>query len=113
MSNTHRNLFSVFRHPIFTLIWSAAAISNIGNWMEGVAQGWAVVQETQNDPHKSAFLTELLSVADFAPVLFLALIAGVIADRVNRKVWLFILQAAACVLGTALAVFGYMGRLTP
>jgi len=113
MPQKNRNLFSVFRHPIFVLIWSAAAISNIGNWMEGVAQGWAVVQQTQDDPHRSALFTELLSVADFAPVLFLALIAGVIADRVNRKIWLFILQATACLLGAGLALIGYYGLLTP
>ena len=81
--------------------------------MESVAQGWSVVQQTPNDPVQSAFLTELLNFADFAPVLFLSLIAGVIADRVNRKVWLFFLQSAACALGAGLAVVGYMGHLTP
>ncbi len=81
--------------------------------MEGVAQAWAVVEQTKGDPRTSAFLTELLSVADFAPVLFLALLAGVISDRVNRKVWLFILQASACLLGSSLAVLGYMHLLTP
>ena len=95
------------------MIWTAAAISNIGNWMEGVAQGWAVIQQTHDDPVKQAFLTELLSVADFAPILFLALIAGVISDRVNRKVWLIVLQMAACLLAALLAIVGYMGLLTP
>jgi MFS family permease len=112
-SGEKRSLLRVFRHRTFLLIWCAAAFSNIGNWMEGVAQGWAVIQQTQDDPRRSAFLSELLSVADFAPVLFLALIAGVIADRVNRKIWLMILQASACLLGTALAVIAYMGLLSP
>src|SRR5579862_9410944 len=113
MPQPRRTVFSVLRHPTFALILSAAAISNIGNWMEGVAQAWAVVQQTKDDPKTSAFLTEILSVADFAPVLFLALIAGVISDRVNRKAWLFFLQSAACLLGATLAVLGYLGLLTP
>ena len=81
MSTPRNSVFTVLRHPTFALILSAAAISNIGNWMEGVAQAWAVVEQTKGDPTTSAFLTELLSVADFAPVLFLALLAGVISDR--------------------------------
>ena len=108
-----KTAFSVFRHREFAVIWAAAAVSNIGNWMEGVAQGWSVIEQTKDNPVQSAFLTELLSVADFGPVLLFALIAGVISDRVNRKVWLFCLQATACVLGATLAVIGYMGLLTP
>src|SRR5260370_3167069 len=58
-------------------------------------------------------LVEVLQFADFCPVLLLALLAGVISDRVNRKVWLIILQGSACVLGAGLAVAAFMGRATP
>jgi MFS family permease len=113
MPENSSSVLSVLRHRTFAIILFAAAISNIGNWMESVAQAWAVVQQTHDDPAKSAFMTELLSVADFGPVLLLSLIGGVITDRVNRKVWLFILQLAACLLGSTLAVIGYMDLLTP
>lgn len=93
-------------------MWLGAGISNIGNWMENVAQGWAVVRDAK-DAAQSAFLIEILNFADFLPVIFLALLAGVISDRVNRKAWLFTLQASACVLGTALAAVGFLGYLTP
>jgi MFS family permease len=43
----------------------------------------------------------------------LALIAGVLSDRVNRKVWLIILQSSACLLGAGLAVAAFMGKATP
>jgi MFS family permease len=46
-------------------------------------------------------------------VLLLALLAGVISDRVNRKVWLITLQALACALGAGLAVSAFLGRATP
>jgi MFS family permease len=46
-------------------------------------------------------------------VLLLALLAGVISDRVNRKVWLITLQALACALGAGLAVAAFLGRATP
>jgi MFS family permease len=53
-----------------------------------------------------------LQFADFCPVLLLALLAGVISDRVNRKVWLITLQALACALGAGLAVSAFLGRAT-
>lgn len=58
-------------------------------------------------------MVETLQFADFCPVLLLALLAGVISDRVNRKVWIIILQSTACVLGAGLAAAAFLGRATP
>jgi MFS family permease len=103
---------SVFRHRPFLLFWIGACISNTGNWTENAAQSWAVTSQTMGNPHQG-FYVEMLQFADFCPVLVLALLAGVISDRVNRKTWLIILQAAAGVLGAGLAVAAFLGRATP
>ncbi len=102
----------VFRHRPFLIFWVGACISNIGNWTENAAQSWAVTSQTIGNPHQ-ALLVEILQFADFCPVLLLALLAGVISDRVNRKVWLITLQALACALGAGLAVAAFLGRATP
>src|SRR6266853_3543400 len=104
--------FDVFRHRPFLIFWLGAFISNTGNWTENAAQSWAVTTQTIGNPHQ-ALLVELLQFADFCPVLLLALLAGVISDRVNRKVWLITLQALACALGAGLAVAAFLGRATP
>jgi MFS family permease len=104
---------AVFRTRTFLYLWAGAMISNIGNWMENAGQNWAVVSGVKDNPRLAAILTEVLNFADFAPVLLLALIAGVISDRVDRRKWLLILQSLACLLGTGLAVAGYMGRASP
>src|ERR1700758_573014 len=88
----------VFRHRPFLIFWIGACISNTGNWTENAAQSWAVTTQTFGNPHQG-LLVEVLQFADFCPVLLLALLAGVISDRVNRKVWLITLQATACALG--------------
>jgi MFS family permease len=103
---------SVLRHRPYLIFWLGAFFSNIGNWTENAAQSWAVTSQTAGNPHQG-LLVEILQFADFCPVLGLALIAGVISDRVNRKVWIIILQSVACVLGTGLAVAAFMGRATP
>jgi MFS family permease len=97
--------------PIFRLIWAGAFLSNIGNWMENSAQNWAVV--TQVAPSRQAFWSEILNFADFAPALFLVLLAGVITDRVNVKYYLLILQALACALGAGLAVAAWAHLASP
>jgi len=75
----------VFRHRPFFIFRIGACISNTGNWTENAAQSWAVTSQTIGNPHQGLFV-EVLQFADFCPVLLLALIAGVISDRVNRKV---------------------------
>src|SRR6266851_704211 len=102
----------VFRHRPFLIFWIGACISNTGNWTENAAQSWAVTTQTAGNPHQG-LLVEILQFADFCPVLLLALVAGVISDRVNRKVWLIILQSLACVLGAGLAVAAFLGLATP
>src|SRR5712691_7769200 len=102
----------VFRHRPFLIFWVGACISNTGNWTENAAQSWAVTTQTVGNPHQG-FLVEVLQFADFCPVLLLALLAGVISDRVNRKVWLITLQASACALGAGLAAAAFLGRATP
>lgn len=103
---------AVFRHRAFLFFWIGAFISNTGNWTENAAQSWAVTSQTQGDPHQG-LMVEILQFADFCPVLALALFAGVISDRVNRKVWLIILQSCACLLGAGLAFAAFKGWATP
>ena len=102
----------VLRHRPFLIFWIGACVSNIGNWTENAAQSWAVTSQTIGSPHQG-LLVEVLQFADFCPVLLLALLAGVISDRVNRKIWIITLQGSACVLGAGLAVAAFMGRATP
>src|SRR5260370_21860822 len=102
----------VFRHRPFLIFWVGACISNTGNWTENAAQSWAVTAQSAGNPHQG-LLVEVLQFADFCPVLLLALLAGVISDRVNRKVWLITLQATACALGAGLAAAAFLGRATP
>ena len=101
----------VFRHRPFLIFWIGACISNTGNWTENAAQSWAVTSQTIGNHHQG-LLVEVLQFADFCPELLLALLAGVISDRVNRKVWLITLQASACALGAGLAVAAFLGRAT-
>ena len=49
-------MFAVLSYPAFRFIWLGAMVSNVGNWMETVAQSWLVQQQSG-----SPFLVELLA----------------------------------------------------
>ncbi len=65
------------RNPNFRLFWSGNFLSNIGTWMQNVAQGWLVLLLTN-----SAFWLGVVSFAGAIPFLVFTLFGGVIADRV-------------------------------
>jgi MFS family permease len=110
--STISRTLGVLRHRPYLIFWIGALISNTGNWTENAAQSWAVTTQTVGSSHQG-LMVEILQFADFCPVLLLALLAGVISDRVNRKVWVIILQSTACVLGAGLAVAAFLHRATP
>jgi len=98
----------VLRHGAFRWIWLGSLTSNVGNWMETVAQAWLVQRQTQ-----SPFLVELLSAAEFIPVALLALPAGAVADRYDRRKLLLFGQTAMMVMAAVLAVLTHLGYATP
>src|SRR5919197_1279745 len=90
--------FAVLRHFAFRWIWLGSFTSNVGNWMETVAQAWLVQQQSH-----TPFLVELLAAAEFIPVALLALPAGALADRHDRRRLLVLGQSAMMVLAAVLA----------
>jgi MFS family permease len=72
--------WSAFRNPGYRTFWIGAFVSNIGAWMQNVAQGWLVLELTD-----SAFMLGLVGFAGSLPWLVLLLVGGVYADRLDRR----------------------------
>ena len=73
-------MFEAFSERDYRRFWTAQFISNIGSWMQAVAQGWLVYRLTD-----SAFLLGFVGFASSAPAVLLMLPGGVIADQLDRK----------------------------
>ena len=95
---------SAFRHRNYRLFWTGQLISLVGTWMQTVAQGWLVLQLT-NDP----FALGVLSVAQFGPVMVFGLFGGVIADNLPKRRTLVSTQIVQMVLAFVLAALVYTG----
>jgi MFS family permease len=96
------------RNPNFRLFWSGNFLSNIGTWMQNVAQGWLVLTLTSN----SAFWLGVVGFAGSIPFLCFSLFGGVVADRVNKRKLLLFTQSAMMILAFLLAALAYFNVIT-
>jgi MFS family permease len=93
------------RNPNFRLFWSGNFLSNIGTWMQNVAQGWLIITLTN-----SAFWLGVVSFAGSIPFLVFTLFGGVIADRVNKRRLLLVTQTVMMLLAFLLAALAWLKR---
>lgn len=100
--------WSPFGHKAFALLWTATLISNIGTWMHDVGAGWLM---TTLNP--SPDVVTLVQAATTLPIFLFALFAGTLADRVNKRSLLVIVNAVLFVVISMLAVLVAMERMTP
>lgn len=82
--------FSAMRHRNYRLYWFGQIGSLVGAWMQSVAQPWLVL-ELGGSPLQLGAVLALM----FAPSMFLAPIGGVLADRVDKRRVLMIVNSVA------------------
>jgi MFS family permease len=90
--------FAAMRHRNFRLWFLGQTLSQMGTWMQSVAQGWLVYDLTG-----SKFALGAISFVGTLPTLFLMLPAGALADRVPRQRVLLFTQATMMILAFILA----------
>jgi MFS family permease len=88
-------------------VWTAGSVvSNVGTWMQRVAQDWLVLtQLTHHDASALGFVTAL----QFAPQLLLLPWSGDAADRFNQRRLLMATQATMGVLALTLGALTITG----
>ncbi|HEU4668951.1 MAG TPA: MFS transporter [Arthrobacter sp.] len=88
-------------------IWAGGAlVSNIGTWMQRVAQDWLVLTVLTNYSGAAVGITTGLQ---FLPMLLLGPYGGVLADRYRKRVILLWTQVAMGVTGLALGLLVVTG----
>jgi len=106
---TRTHAFRALRHRQFQLLFGASSIGDVGYWISFVA----LQAEMADITHNSASWLGVLFFANFIPMLLFAPVAGVVADRVDRKALLVVTRAAISVIGAALAVLVLGGLAHP
>jgi MFS family permease len=88
-------------------VWAAGAlVSNIGTWMQRVAQDWLVLTQLT---HNNASAVGIVMSLQFGPQLFLVPWTGLAADRFNQRKLLMFTQATMGVLALAIGILTIEG----
>ncbi|MFN5058296.1 MAG: MFS transporter [Chloroflexota bacterium] len=80
--------YPALQHRPYRLLWSGLLVSNMGTWMQNVAQSWLIYKMTDNDPRYLGWLGLTFAI----PMIVLPPLGGFLADRFPRPKILTITQ---------------------
>ncbi|HTK35429.1 MAG TPA: MFS transporter [Caulobacteraceae bacterium] len=108
---------NVLRHRDFSLFWVCRFLMNLGVQVESVAIGWQVyeVARRTRGVDQSAFLVGMVGLAQFVPLFVLTLVAGAMADRLDRGrlVMASLAVELVCVVALAMLALHPQPSFTP
>ncbi|HEX8975285.1 MAG TPA: MFS transporter [Solirubrobacteraceae bacterium] len=102
-----RVTFAALAVPNYRRYYAGQSISLTGTWMQMTAQSWLVLTLT----HSGAWLGLVIALQTL-PVLILGPYGGVIADRVDKRVMMVVLQSAMGVQALTLGLLTVTGVVT-
>ena len=99
-----RQTFSALANPNYRLWFGGQSISLAGTWMQMIAQSWLVLELTGSGTEIG-----LVVALQTLPTLLLGPYAGVVADRLDKRRLMIILQATMGLLALALGLLTITG----
>lgn len=87
-----------FRYRLFTTIWIATIVANIGTWMYSAAAGWLMT-----DLNPNPLMVSLVQSVSNLPLLLFALPAGALADLVDLRWLVRVLEIATTIVSAIFA----------
>ena len=103
-----RSTFAALRIRNYRLFATGSLVSNVGTWMQRVAQDWLVLALTG-----SAGALGLTTGLQFLPIVLFSPFAGVIADRYAKRQVLVVTQLAMGATAALLGVLAITGLVQP
>lgn len=100
--------WSPLTQPTFRKLWLAVLVSNIGTWIHDVSAAWMMAENTG-----SPFMVAAVQSATTLPVVLLAVIAGTLADIVDRRKYLILAQLWMLLVASTLALLAHLDMLGP
>ncbi len=93
-----------FARPAFALLWTATVVSNVGTWMNDVGAGWLMASLAP-----TPLMVSLVQAATTLPIFLFALPAGALADIVDRRRLLILLNLLLGALAGCFALLVFAG----
>lgn len=100
------SMFSSLKVRNYRLFFLGQVVSNIGTWMQRIAQDWLVLSLTG-----SSAAVGITTALQFLPMLLFGLYGGVLVDRLRKRPTLLVTQSAMALTAIALAVLTITGQV--
>ena len=100
--------WGAFGYAAFVVIWTASVISNVGTAMFDTASGWLMTSLNANP-----LAVSLVQVAVSLPLFLFTLPAGALADVIDSRRLLIVVEFAIIVISAVLAVLVSLGLASP
>jgi len=107
MALSLRRTFRALRYRNYRLFFVGQGVSQMGTWAQQVAMGWLVYRLTG-----SAFLLGVVAFCANVGILVFGNLAGVLADRIDRRRGVLVTQSLMLVQAVLLAVLTATGIIT-
>jgi len=91
--------WGALRYPTFRSLWVATLVSNVGGWMYSAASGWLM---TTLSP--SPLMVSLVQVATSLPLFLFALPAGALADMLDKRRLILVLEILTTLFSAVFAL---------
>lgn len=102
------SLWSPLREATFASLWLAMLVSATGGWMHETGAGWLMTSLTP-----SPAIVALVQTANTLPIFLFALLAGALADRMDKRRFLIMTNTTLAVVVFVFAWLVHRGHITP
>jgi MFS family permease len=99
---------SPFRYPVFRGIWIASLLSNFGSLIQSVGASWMMLSIAP-----SPDMVALVQASTALPIMLLSLVAGAMADNMDRRRIMVVAQIFMLSISIALAICAWGGWVGP
>src|SRR6185312_7272654 len=107
-SSEVRSPWRPFHHRTYAVIWTATVVANIGGWMYSAAAAW-LMTSLDADP----VMVSLVQVATSLPMFLFALPAGALADIIDKRRFLIVVEFGIMVVSASFATMVTLDLVTP
>jgi len=99
------SMFAALGQRNYRIFWSGSLVSNVGTWMQRVAQDWLVLELSGG----SGVAVGITTALQFAPTLVLPGLSGLAADRFDKRKLLMVTQVWMALCSLVLGLLAVSG----
>lgn len=99
---------SPFRYPVFRGVWIASLLSNFGSLIQSVGASWMMLSIAP-----SPDMVALVQASTSLPIMLLSLVAGAMADNMDRRKIMVFAQIFMLSISLALSLCAWAGLIGP